>query len=74
MIKLFILGENVISQLYIGRKSFRVNAILEHWREAGRWWEGETEKDFYLLAISKGQYIIYRDDMSKGWFLYKILD
>ena len=33
--------------------------ILDWWRETGRWWEGEQEKEF-LRVEAGGVYVLYR--------------
>jgi hypothetical protein len=51
----------------------RVVRIEDVWKEAGRWWAGETEKIFYRVeAESGGVYELYADQGE--WYLYKIYD
>lgn len=37
----------------------RVRRVLDLWRETGRWWEGEKEKQF-LRVEAGGIHVIYR--------------
>jgi len=51
-----------------------VERILEHWRETGRWWENETERDFFLIQTVEGGFLLYRENSTDRWVLYKALD
>lgn len=65
---------NVPQSLSWNGRRRRVLRILTAWRETGYWWEGEHEKDFYRLECDTGQYDIYRDRVTRQWFLYRILE
>lgn len=52
-----------------------VNTVLEHWRDTGCWWEGESEKEFYrVLCEDGGIREIFNDLSSHRWFLYRVYD
>jgi hypothetical protein len=51
-----------------------VERIMEHWRETGRWWENETERDFFLVQTAKGGFLLCRENSTDRWVLYKALD
>lgn len=60
-----------------------VRQILDRWRETGRWWEGEQEKEFLRLEAG-GVYVLYRPCSLRGpktpfspaqeWFLWSVQD
>lgn len=54
---------------------FEVKSILEHWKDTGTWWKGESEKTFYRVETPEGSlYELYQDITEKIWFLYRIYD
>lgn len=50
-----------------------VESVGDFWRETGRWWEGEDEKDFYQV-LAGGCLIVYRNCRTGEWFLYRVMD
>lgn len=58
----------------IGGRHLQVEQILDHWRETGRWWEGEEEREFFRVEAGEGGYIVYLNRATGRWFLYKVLD
>lgn len=53
----------------------RAAAVLDEWRETGRWWAGEGEKRVYrLLMEGGGVWEVEQDEASGRWFLYKVYD
>ncbi len=51
-----------------------VARVLERWLDAGRWWEGETEKEFFRVQVREGGvYELYRD-RAGTWVLYRVFD
>jgi len=64
-----------------GRDLFAVRRILDHWRETGRWWEGEGEKDFFLVEANpagvRGQGLGVRSASGDGgghYLLYRVIE
>lgn len=56
-------------------KAHAVRAVLERWKDVGRWWEGEAPKLFFRVETAGGGlWEIYLDTGSQSWFLYKIYD
>jgi hypothetical protein len=54
---------------------YQVAKILDCWKDAGCWWEGESTKLFYRVAVSDGGlFELYRDTREDTWFMYKIYD
>ncbi|HOQ09808.1 MAG TPA: hypothetical protein PLG09_06755 [Syntrophomonadaceae bacterium] len=57
------------------QQTFRVEQVLDCWRDTGCWWEGESEKLFYRLSLDNGAIVeIYRDLETHAWLLYKVYD
>ena len=49
--------------------------ILEAWRESGRWWLGEPERDFFRVQTRRGGlYEIARERGTGAWRLVRIFD
>lgn len=56
-------------------QQYTVRAVLERWKDTGRWWEGERPKFFFRLQTSGGGlWEVYFDPAERAWFLYKIYD
>lgn len=34
--------------------NYQLTQLLEQWREAGKWWEGEPQKSFYRFVAEEG--------------------
>ena len=82
------LNEEVVVQTRQGQplwlrrdgRRLRVVEVAERWREVGYWWEGEAEKEFFLLEVSDAgrgggrAYLLYREASSGKWFLYQVFD
>ncbi|MCR4426352.1 MAG: DUF6504 family protein [Firmicutes bacterium] len=51
-----------------------VSGVLDRWRESGDWWDGEEERDYFIVATSPGgSYELCRDGPG-AWILSRILD
>lgn len=55
-------------------KGLQVQKVLEHWKDTGRWWAGEKEKNFYRLLCQDGSVHEIFFDYEQGWHLYKTYD
>lgn len=54
---------------------YRVREVLDHWLEAGRWWEQEPEKASWRVATIEGGVFELSSDVSgRKWHLYKVYD
>lgn len=51
----------------------RITAVCDQWRETGRWWESEVEKEFYEVEAG-GRYILVRENGTPHWRLYQVED
>lgn len=56
------------------RRRFRINEVIEVWRDTGQWWEGEAEKSFYRVSAGRGVYELCFDSRNSEWRLYKVYD
>jgi hypothetical protein len=60
-----------------GARALRV-AVVDFWRETGRYWEGEAEADFFRVEIRdrdhRGQFILYREVGTEAWRFYRAFD
>ncbi|MCL4440664.1 MAG: DUF6504 family protein [Firmicutes bacterium] len=60
--------------LYRG-KWLPVCRVLEMWKDAGKWWDGEAEKTFYRVeAAGSSLYELYVVNNNQAWSLYRIYD
>jgi hypothetical protein len=48
-------------------QSHMVVCVLDHWWEAGRWWETETAKEFFLVLTSQRRILLCRNPNSGDW-------
>ncbi|RJX20100.1 MAG: hypothetical protein C4570_04365 [Ammonifex sp.] len=56
-------------------KTYTVRAILEAWKDTGRWWEGEPPKLFFRVETADGGlWEVYLDTADESWHLYKVYD
>ncbi|HHW06948.1 MAG TPA: hypothetical protein GXX34_05365 [Clostridia bacterium] len=54
---------------------YPIQRILDCWKDAGCWWEGENTKIFYrVIAVQGSIFEIYLDTRQDAWFIYKIYD
>lgn len=50
-----------------------VTKIMDEWKEIGRWWEDDQERDFFRVVSLEGSiYEVY--NQQKRWNLYKVYD
>jgi hypothetical protein len=41
--------------------------IADHWREHGRWWDGESCAEFFLVDIPQGRFLLRWDQSAGNW-------
>lgn len=52
-----------------------ITGIIEFWREVGEWWNGEHERDVFIVTdAKKGRYELLHDRVDDKWLLYRIMD
>ncbi|HEY8552294.1 MAG TPA: DUF6504 family protein [Thermaerobacter sp.] len=60
---------------FFWRRWHRVTCVLDEWREAGAWWDGEGERWVVrLLTEEGGVFELERGAGSSRWVLYKVYD
>ena len=58
--------------IFRGERRHRVEAVLEHWREAGRWWAGEEPKAVFRVQLTGGK--VWEIICAGEWHLLKVYD
>ncbi|MDQ7794718.1 MAG: hypothetical protein RDU89_09985 [bacterium] len=54
---------------------FLLARILDAWEDAGAWWEGEGEKNFYRVELTSGPLVeLCRDTGTGSWYVYRVYD
>jgi hypothetical protein len=54
-------------------RSFRIEKILDVWKDTGEWWDGEEEKTFVrVLTAGGGTLELFRRGLR--WHVYKAYD
>lgn len=51
-----------------------ITAVLESWRDAGLWWEGEVEKTFWRVQVADGGIYELWEDATGRWAVYRVWD
>ena len=59
-------------QILVGGGWRTVENIVDHWRETGRWWEGEGPRDFFLVETKRGVFIVSKGPA--GWRIERLID
>jgi len=59
-------------QILVGGYWREVERIVDYWRETGRWWEGESPRDFFLVETVPGALIVSKG--SNGWRVERLID
>jgi hypothetical protein len=54
------------------RRSLRVLEISDHWSELGRWWEHESQCEFYLVETTLGLMLLAFDLSMKQWYAKRV--
>lgn len=49
-----------------------VEAVVDRWRETGRWWDGEPVRDFCVLQTPQAVVVVCSD--KGGWRVEEVLD
>jgi hypothetical protein len=50
------------------RRTLLVDKIADHWRESGRWWEGEGLCEFFLVHTIRGMFVLRFDPKKDRWY------
>lgn len=54
------------SLLWRGQSQLIV-CVLDHWWEAGRWWETEAAREFFLVLTNQRRMLLCRNPNSGDW-------
>ncbi|NLY55119.1 MAG: hypothetical protein GX058_01260 [Firmicutes bacterium] len=58
-----------------GRRSENIAEILDYWREVGAWWDGESERQVYLVVTTtQKSYELYQVLATGSWYLTRVFD
>lgn len=61
------LGERP-AQMTWNRRKLVVDEIIDHWRESGRWWEGEVLCEFFLVHTIRGMFLLCFNPQKSEWY------
>ena len=64
-----------ISAFIWRKRLYKVNDVLNWWREPSEWWNGKAMRLFVRIIAtnsSAGTYELYK--LGEEWFLYRVLD
>ena len=65
-------GSEQPEQLLVAGGWRRVEEVVDHWRETGRWWAGESPRDFFLVEAKRGAFIVSKGPA--GWQIERLID
>jgi hypothetical protein len=65
-VKVIVHHNHPFSLMWQQRK-LAIEDITDHWREFGRWWDGETTCDYYLSATSRGMFLLCHNIQTDLW-------
>ncbi len=58
-----------------GKKTERVNRIGRRWRISKDWWRKEVSREYFQVETARGLICeIYRDLLTRSWYLQRICD
>ena len=60
-------GQRPLQFIWKGR-TFPVLEVVDRWSEFGRWWEGESRCEFYLVFTSIGMHLLCYHQQSGKWY------
>jgi len=74
-VKVHLSKSSVLTAFIWKKRLYRVNEIINWWREPSGWWNGKAMRFFVRINAtnsSTGTYELYK--MGEEWFLSRILD
>ena len=45
-----------------------ISEIADQWKEMGRWWDGETAREFFLVVTVSGPFLLSRECCKDEWY------
>jgi len=70
--KCLVKGDKLPRQILVDEGWRQVEGIVDHWREAGRWWAGERPREFFLVETSQGAFVVSRT--ASDWQVERRMD
>ncbi len=74
-VKVYGKDDSTITVFIWRKRLYRVNEVINWWREPDEWWNGKATRFFVRVNAtnsSTGTYELYR--LGKEWFLQRVLD
>jgi hypothetical protein len=74
-VKVHLDKDDLVSAFIWRKRLYRVEDVLDWWREPGDWWNGRAVRFFIRVDArnsSTGTYELYR--LGEQWFLHRVLD
>jgi len=65
-------GSGQPQQVRVAGRWQQVASIVDYWRETGRWWAGESSRDFFLVETKGGVFVLSHSP--SGWRIEKSVD
>jgi len=65
-------GSSKPRQVLVEGRWWQVNSIVDHWRETGRWWAGESVREFFLVETEGG--VLVLSQSATGWEIERSVD
>ncbi|HBK59350.1 MAG TPA: hypothetical protein DDZ84_00970 [Firmicutes bacterium] len=62
------------SRFYWSDRWRQIAQVIDHWRESGEWWDGEEDKDYYLITSAGGGCYELCREAPGQWLLSRVLD
>lgn len=67
-------GEQAPHRFIWAGQTYRVEQVLDCWRDIGAWWEGEAEKIFWRVQVWDGGVFELWQDAGGNWAVYRVWD
>lgn len=61
-------------QSFYFKKLYRIERVVEHWREIGEWWRGEQEIIVFIVVADHSFCELHYQPAADNWILYRIDD
>jgi hypothetical protein len=51
------------------KRRLEITEITDHWSELGRWWEGESPAEFFMVDTAGGQFLLCNNAQEGKWYV-----
>jgi len=65
-------GSSRPQHVLIEGRWWQVESIVDYWRETGRWWADEDQRNFFLVETKWGVFVLSRSTI--GWRIERSVD